>query len=545
MKSGQTEIKKKNDGWIEDFLMFCKRNVLWIVFCYVLTFAVYGMCFFHNVVTFDAEGLYTRADALIWYRQWVELGRWALFGMKKILGLFIINPFLSVTICLLLFPFSVLLWGFTLGRWASAGNGNRSEVSIGHYLQTERLFLFVFGAFYLIQPVWALQFGYRNQMEVISIAMVVMPLAMNSLDDFMQRGGIVPFIVTILLVTFCFGCYQSFMFVYAAAACIWLFLYLSSYQKKLKFFWKKVGWIVVITAISFGLNSVISEIAKRYYHIKANGQYLTNQFVWGKRTASENVGVILNYMKGSFFGDKTTGTAWFTAGLLVCAIWCIVRIVRREKGSVLQLLLLVLLSLVPFTLEIVTAASVVKRSQFAYVLVLAFICAFAFSAVKNSILKNAMNWKWSGYFFAAVGLILFALLVPAMNRTTRLMYTQVRTLDTDYSEFQAIYYQALQKGAHEGDAICFVGGKGNWTDESMMEYEQMGFSYMETISLTSEGDNSAKAAAAMAAMGLNVTKPNKDQQAAAEQMAKSMDCWPSGANCIQIGDRFFVVKLAD
>ena len=159
----------------------------------------------------------------------------------------------------------------------------------------------------------------------------------------------------------------------------------------------------------------------------------------------------------------------------------------------------------PFLLELATAGNIVIRSLFSYPLTLAFMAV--------------VELNWMRAFFsdekkAVFQVISFCLVAAAagkeMTVTSRLLYTDNKTMEEDYEALGRIYYTALQQGAREGDAFCFVG----WKDQprgdkiTYMEDEVIGYSYLETIPLT----KNEKIIDAMTAFGFNVSYPTEEQE---------------------------------
>lgn len=175
----------------------------------------------------------------------------------------------------------------------------------------------------------------------------------------------------------------------------------------------------------------------------------------------------------------------------------------------------------PFLLELATAGNIVIRSLFSYPLTLAFMAV--------------VELNWMRAFFsdekkAVFQVISFGLVAAAagkeMTVTSRLLYTDNKTMEEDYEALGRIYYTALQQGAREGDAFCFVG----WKDQprgdkiTYMEDEVIGYSYLETIPLT----KNEKIIDAMTAFGFNVSYPTEEQETEASEVAKNLDAYPVG-----------------
>jgi len=240
------------------------------------------------------------------------------------------------------------------------------------------------------------------------------------------------------------------------------------------------------------------------------------------------------------FYSSAAGVPWYDqwyALLCVLALFGLILALRRQKKASLRMLTLLFaagIAVIPFMLECVTASYVVVRSQFAFVFALAFLGRMA-----GLYCEQYGDVLFKGFHRVLIAVLIVLAVIPQTQTLTRFLYSDVRIMQQDERQFAQIYYKALELGAHEGDAICFVGGKLNYLDESMLEYEVIGYSYFEFVGVY----NSRKAIEAMRDYGFDVSYPLPEQELLAAQTAPSMDIWPSGGDSIRVLDGLIIVRV--
>lgn len=266
---------------VEEFKHYFNKNKFEIAFLYLLYFASYGIWAAHDYVTFDAEGFYAVESGQSWYLGWLQLNRWFLVLMKHILNVQLINPYLSIAFLLLLMPMSATLWGYVIWRW-------------NDYQET-KFSLAIFGTIYLMHPIFAFQFAYRNQMEVIALMLTLMPVASMILSKYLNTSKITYLLISIILLVILFGTYQSFMFMAADAGMIYIFIYDTDNKRNNGSEFPMMLLKLILTLlVSFTLYELISKTVSNYYNIPKTS-YFSNQVQWHNKTIQENIENIWNY----------------------------------------------------------------------------------------------------------------------------------------------------------------------------------------------------------------------------------------------------------
>ena len=208
--------KKRSSGssLAGDFYEYCRERTLYIVLLAAVFLAVYGVWTTQDIMTFDAEGFYVEDLVGGWLKGWIGVGRWGFFLLKKVLRVVIINPYFSMAVFLVAFPLSSVVWSFFIFR----AQGNRADTKAD---------VLIFGLVYLTHPIWTYQYVFRNQIEVFSIALVILAFAMVFFAEWMNTGQILPMIFSFAGVTFVFGCYQGLTLLFGEAVIIYFFLLLE------------------------------------------------------------------------------------------------------------------------------------------------------------------------------------------------------------------------------------------------------------------------------------------------------------------------------
>ena len=510
-----------------DLIAFLLRKPFLFSASAILLAALYGSWAFRHVVTFDAEGLFSPGSAAVWYAQWVELGRWGLVVLKKLFLAEIINPYFSAAVFLAGFPLSAVLWTYLFGEWGA-------EQDPGEML--------LFAALYMTHPVWALQFCYRNQMEAIVAAVLLLEAGTLFFGRWIAGRRVRDGIAALLLIAFTFNCYQSFIFLYLAAAAACFLLRYTEGKADGAWFWSEFLRAALFTAAAFILSRISAKISLRVFSVTSRGQYLTDQIRWGKDETPAIAARVLLYLKESLWGNKTVYTALFGVEAVILLILLAAGVIRKKRADIPVLLASFGLLFFPFLLETATGGQIVARSRFDFAFAAAALglwecrqirLAGRFIGCREKAKKTAAGVLWK----AAVIFLLAAVLMQSAQ-TARILYTDVKVMEEDRRKLETIYYTAMALGAHEGDALCMVGGKTDHANAAMVDVEIAGYSYLEHNGFYGSG----KTIEAMRAYGLSVKKPDNAQVRAAKKEAEKMEVWPS-AGSIRVKDGFIIVRL--
>lgn len=515
---------------LDSYKRFAKGNRDLIVGCYFVFVCFWISWLVKDSVTFDAEGLYNKADSSFWYDQWIRLGRWTIYFLKKFMGITNINPYFANSIILVAFPLSALLWSFIIDRWIS------NDVPL---LKT------VFCIMYIIHPVWALQFSYRMHMEVLAIAMLFLPIAVALLTDWLEHGRKSSLAAAFVLTVLSFGAIQSFMIVYCNAMALYLMIIFEKSEKtELKTRVRDIIRLIVFSIVALAVWYLLARIVCKAKGLPYGHPYADSQFQWSDRSRKESIKVILEYIKQSMFGNGSVFTCIYGVSAIIFVVRSVIRIVRKRGCYILSFLMSLAIVFIPFILEVLTAGYIVLRSQWALVFSLSIMLAFDLLWIEETV--NALKCRFSGRTISVA--IMICLLLSQGQIMTRLLYTDIHTMEVDLRTFQSIYDRALDEGAGYGYAIYFSdNGKRvpSMITDSLLEEEVVGYSYIEYVYTHSHGIyDFEKPIQAMRAYGFNVAIPTQEQIDLAEETAEKMPIWPEdGSVTVLTEEKLIVVKV--
>ena len=503
-----------------DFVNYCKKKYYRIIIPYLIFFAIYGMWLSKDFVSFDAEQLYSSAGAIEWYKSWIALGRWALVVLKKILGVWIINPDFSLAIFATCFPLSVIIWNYLFYKW------NKNTDSIFNE--------FIFSCIYISHPIFVYQFAYRNQIEVITIVMVLLPIFISFFGNWLENNKRLDFIISFFGIIFCFASYQSFLVLYAEAIIVYFFYEIMNNELDKKIFLRKMLKTIIFSIITFftyKLSCSLSLlIANQFVHC-SDTQYLSSQIMWLSKDIKECFDSLAMNLKSIFIGDSYTYSSVYILELLV-AVLLYVKFIHTNKHSFFKgwlAIIIILMFICPLSINIATAGQCVIRQEFALAFAIAWIASFELTFIEFKFDKMKKICL----------LTLVAFTVSQVQLSERLLYSDSKIMISDYEKMLDIYTEAKKMGANSNSAIVFIGSQDYYTnDNSVIRNEVIGISYFQVLPIAP-----TKLTKAMQAYGFDVEIPSSTQIKLAQQVSENLSIYPVQGS-IYVEENLIVVRLS-
>ena len=429
---------------------------------------------------------------------------------------------------MLLFPLSAILWNYLFESWGYKSKNFISKVT--------------FYLIYISSPIWALQFAYRNQIEVLSIIAVILPISIYYLTKYIniicnkkQIIVVLYLILSISAIVFCFAGYQSFMIMYVLSIAIYFFINVIQNKIMPKDFYKKLLIFIIISIVMLILYYFSVYIFNVLSGTKVASSYIATQCLWLEKSFSKCMESLLKSLSIIFLGDNIVYTCILVVEFFV-GIPILINKVRKIDNIGLKIwsvLIYFSMFLVALTLTIITAGQTPQRQQFSYVLLVAFLASFEIEYY----LENVQLLKKVGILYGIICLIITYVVLIQFEMNTRLLYSDYFTMKNDYLEMQEIYSRAREKGAKPGDAIAFIGRHENVQIESTREYEVIGHSYFEVTNL-----DSRKLIEAMIGYGFDISMPNSEQMQYAFDRSNDMDVYPTEGSIV-VENGLIVVNL--
>ena len=512
-----------------DFYEYCRERTPSVILLAVVTLAVWGVWSTHDIMTFDAEGFYLGDGIDGWLKGWIGVGRWGFVLLKRILRVRVINPYFSMAIFLVAFPFSAVVWSFFICR----AQGNRKNIKAD---------ILIFGLIYLTHPIWIYQYIFRNQIEVFSIALLILAFAMVFFAEWMNTGQILPMIFSFAGVTFVFGCYQGLTLLFGEAVIVYFFLLLPSIgerEKGMRVFWIRLIRGFLFAAAAYALASVFTLISRKITKTGNANKYMTQGIRWGKDSVAECLRDIFVFVKEAVLGNRSIFTPIFAVLILLLILWMIRQVIKHGKTYILMFPIALFMVLFCFILDFMAGTQVIMRTQFLIAFCIAFLADFLFIRIYGAFRERSA-------LFAAVGLGLAICIavVPAVQQTDRCLYAFTKTMESDEETMKAIYHEALKQGAVPGMPIYIFGAKEHQGTEAenlirSEGFERFALPYLSLIGSPYE----TKAVSAMRALGCPVDYPDKEFRDTAKVIASDLPTWPREGS-VYVGDGVIIVHYA-
>lgn len=526
-----TREKKRSSGssLAADFYEYCRERTPSVILLAVVTLAVWGVWSTHDIMTFDAEGFYLGDGIDGWLKGWIGVGRWGFVLLKRVLRVRVINPYFSMAIFLVAFPFSAVVWSFFICR----AQGNRKNMKAD---------ILIFGLIYLTHPIWIYQYIFRNQIEVFSIALLILAFAMVFFAEWMNTGQILPMIFSFAGVTFVFGCYQGLTLLFGEAVIVYFFLLLPSIgerEKGMRVFWIRLirGFIFAVAA--YALASVFTLISRKITKTGNANKYMTQGIRWGKDSVAECLRDIFVFVKEAVLGNRSIFTPIFAVLILLLILWMIRQVIKHGKTYILMFPIALFMVLFCFILDFMAGTQVIMRTQFLIAFCIAFLADFLFIRIYGAFRERSALLAAVG-----LGLAICIAVVPAVQQTDRCLYAFTKTMKSDEETMKAIYHEALKQGAVPGMPIYIFGAKEHQGTEaenliSSEGFERFALPYLSLIGSPYE----TKAVSAMRALGCPVDYPDKEFRDTAKVIASDLPTWPREGS-VYVGDGVIIVHYA-
>lgn len=343
---------------------------------------------------------------------WLEIGRYGLVFVKKILNTDWYNPYYTGVLMLL------FLWltGMVLS-----------------YL-FEKLFpvlpewMCVLGSLtFLTYPTFTEQYYFHFQSAEIAFGLLLSVISMVLLYHFVCESKRLCFVLSVPLYVLVFAIYQSFI---PLALCGYLMIFLSAIVQKecdKKFYLRSILGSVAHFVLSF----LISQGINRVFFSSDNG-YLTEQVIWAESSLGESLFAILKACAAMFLGHGIFYTSLLCVAL-VLAIVALVLLLKRKGVAVFMWSALATLgiTIIPFFLTMLLGTITSVRTQFVYPLS-AIALIFMATSVFLTLGKPASCEK--AHRYARVIGTAFMLVVALSQVVTVRYIWHVHTEITDYDK---------------------------------------------------------------------------------------------------------------
>lgn len=509
--------KKKNSHDFAEFLGENSNSFL-ILFCWLIL--AYGMKIFHLSLSHDTEAIISVPDSL--YNSWISLGRYGLLIIKKIFGVYRFNPYLASMLMIATMMAGAIVWEYFFYKITTNDN-DFSKRS------------WVMPAFLFTAPVMAEQMSFLLQSFEVSLAFLMIGLALHIIWYGIIERKYWPHVLSILLLSLCFSCYQTFVPLFIAASIMSFLIYFD----KQKIYWRAIICLVVNFLGGLFLYKVIDKFVINYTGI-VPASYLTDYILWKKHSWLTCVLNVLRQMKEVVIAQDTTYYSYAFPISIIMAFIIIIRVFKKNmQYKFLYALCFCVLFVTPFLMTILMG----QRPNFRTLIILPFVYGFVFQYFLSR-LENYTS-KRLHIFKKIIVIISVLLLFRQCTITADMFYSEYVQYEEDVRLAIKITdrIDQLNLGENPQEPVVFIGSRMPRLNPSANGgYENPGNSFYEWSFTNIYGSFIMKNF--MTTLGYPYNSPTEEQVKFAELYAiEHMPCWPDrGSVCVENG--VIIIRLS-
>lgn len=501
------------------FIEYVKAHPMLNVTVGVVLALCYAKQAYSTVYYIDAEAIINYPGE---FYNWLDIGRFGLVFLKKLLGLAWYNPYLEAGLFLL------ALWAAALG------------LGFWFYLMDSRIHYMaaLIPLVALVHPNYAEQFMFRFQAFEMAAAVLLLLAAQILLVLFIRERNVPAFALAVICSVLAFGVYQS-MVNLSLTLCMGGFLALTYASGEDR---KCLGRSIAGYAGHFLLSFILYQVLVLLFF--SRGDYLSGKTGW-----QDGLSNVLPRLRDYVYWTVKGSGPLYTASYVICiGILCIALAAlaaRRGIRGIWYVLGGIGLAASPFYLSAATGTATEGRAQ----LMLPFTCSLIllFAVQCLSELKRRRGYQWGTALCMLLALVcLYQQASPLM----RLFYTEdvVRHAD-EITAVRIIDELEDILSVHGGKPIIFAGHRAGLRSDSAYPEDQELYLCRSVFEFdySSEPEyynSTLRILGYFRTMGYRYGTPSSEMMPDAYEAAREMVCWPLPGS-IQEFDDFVLVKLSD
>lgn len=422
---------------------FLKENKWNIVIVTILTLIIYIYRLYNNGFSVDTEVMINDSQGQM--MSWMITGRWSLYLTKFVFHLIPINITLTNILAVMFLILNAIIWTYYLERISS----------INDYKYN-----WVFMSAFVSSPILCEQIGFTLQAFEIIFGLFMMALGMFLLEAWMNnQKNFFQLIGAIIIVTYCFGLYQSFIFLFIF---ICILSFVLKYELIQDIDLKKASIDILkyigVFLVTFILFEVVSKLVLRYLGVDS-GTYLFDQVLWGKESFVFIIkNIILNIVR-LIIGKNALYHIFLLAFMIIfCITYCFDR-TYNLKTKIFKIVLVFLLYVAPFVLNIVLGGEAAVRTLFSLCFLNVFLIWYVMIKNKSKLLKI---------------IVIISIMMPAgatflLNRSVANCYHEEVKMANQITEM-------IEEKNYQEKKVIFIG---KYNPNSMIKGEMLGISFFE------------------------------------------------------------------
>ncbi len=478
---------------MKDFIKKYKSVLIYSFLFFILAYSIKIFTYSYGI---DTEMYIINKKAML--DSWLIINRFSLVFLKYLLSWLPFSIFWTNLFTVIFFYLGSVVCFYTFTKNKKIVSSKKQAFFFLTFLATSCIFLE--------------QFQFTLQSLEVAFTFFLFEIGMLYLEKYIFEKKVKYSIITILIVTFSIGCYQSFAPMYLAQGIIYLFLYSTEKRenKELLFMFVKEIFFLIVALILYVL---ISKITLNYFHLE-KGSYLTNQIGWFTNPWSINIKNIIKdgirFYFGFFF--KYPSFSLIHTVIFVYIIKeCFIRLKEKDYQHII-LLLSIFVS--PLILTIILGNIEPIRSDLALGIVISF---------------------GASYFLKEKKIYIFTIcLLISLGTMLYYQYSDLKRYQNDKQMAYEIYDQV--KNEVSDKPLLFIGVQDSDKEGKILKSEVIGRSFFDYW-----GHND-RIVTFMNSLGLEVTTDTNYIEEGTNLM-KDKPSYPH-KDSILITEKYVVVKLS-
>lgn len=517
------EILQKEKELFKNFLLNSKY-LIGIIFIIILI--TYGIKIFYFDFSIDTEILLSNYQAQI--SVYETQGRIGIALTKFLFFNGYFNPYLANILTYLNFFIVNILICFLINRVL----GDLSPKSLA---------ITILPILFATHPAFAEQFNFILQSFEVSLAIVLLTIALLLTYFYIIYGYKTFGFISILLCAYSILTYQSIIlfFVSGAIACFILTLYVDERKNQIQPI-KKYAFIGLKYFLVFVFSYILSQFILKIYYVITNMQlseYITNQISWGKEPYTITIKNIIDDVTKVIFPNDILGSIFYNYGflfsMLVIGFLLVWRALRKNKVAFIEIPAFIVLFLSPFLLTFYLGHGEVVRAQMpALQLVIAFNFYYIYLNLKNH--------------FSKLIIIVISLItgINQVNVTANLFFSEHIKYEEDVNFANRLntYLDQIEIGNRSKYSLVILG---EHKPESVVniEGETLGHSFF-AWDIGTEAGTTYRALGFMRILGYKFKDPTQDEINYAHTIENELAVWPE-KDSIRIVDHLIIIKISE
>lgn len=515
---------------IRDFIRFInEKRIVEVLFFVVIL--IYGKHAFTLNANIDTEDFLTASNGNI--NGWLITGRFGTYFTCKFLGLLNYNPYFAGVLFIIFLVLSTILWIFNF--YVYSGKNKKYPYML-------------FGLIYVTVHLWCYIFYFSMvQLEVIigicceaCVVFLVFDVCFgksNRITKYLKM------IASVILFIWGVGIYEANLVIYLVGCSITFFLYyreqLENDSAEIKEMCKKLLYIILHFIISYGIYSVIVRA------FSSGDNYVNSKIKWSVNTIANNIREIFSFIYNVFFEQGNTQSFFMLIVIILLFLDAIVIGFNKKyswKNIIFYYVILFGIMLVPFSLSFYIGGELLKRTQFPFVLFIAFSAMYAITWLGEA------SEKYKTKVIVILTVIISIFIYKEISINLRLWYTDDLCNKQNQIVAENITEEISRLGLGEipPQSVVILGRKQVNLNAVCLKDDMFGVSNFSWDYTNPTGSTKRSLEYIHAITGISYSEGNEEERRNAIEKGRTMPCYPTpGYVMYDEAANIILVKLSE